>query len=225
MSTTIRTESQAHPIARFSSRVHQVLDGLTDAPAWSMTPAEQRTVLVDLARAEARLAGLRLRVLAAADRNDIAAESGATSTGPGCAHQTRQTRGAAHAEVKLALALDTGYPATRDALAAGLVDAAQATVIVRSVPALPDTGRRRSTGTGPSGTWCTRPASSTTRRSRSWGGGCSRSSTPRPPTSPRAAASKPRKPPPRAQRICSCPRTRTARTPAGSRSPPCTPRC
>ena len=44
-----------------------------------MTPAEQRTVLVDLARAEARLAGLRLRVLAAADRNDIAADSAATS--------------------------------------------------------------------------------------------------------------------------------------------------
>ena len=142
MSTTIRTESQAHPIARFSSRVHQVLDGLTDAPAWSMTPAEQRTVLVDLTRAEARLAGLRLRVLAAADRNDIAAESGATSTGAWLAHQTRQTRGAAHAEVKLALALDTGYPATRDALAAGLVDAAQAAVIVRSVQALPEHRRR-----------------------------------------------------------------------------------
>jgi hypothetical protein len=139
MSTTIRTESQAHPIARFSSRVHQVLDGLVGAPAWSMTPEEQRTSLVELARAEARLVELRWRVLAAADRNDIAAESAATSTGAWLAWRTRQTRGAAHAEVKLALALDTGFTATREALAAGLVDREQAAVIVRSVQALPDT--------------------------------------------------------------------------------------
>ena len=97
MSTTIRTESRAHPIARFSTRVHQVLDGLVGSPAWSMTPAEQRAALVDLARAEARLAGLRLRVLAAADRDDIAADSAATSTGAWLAQHTRLTRGAAHA--------------------------------------------------------------------------------------------------------------------------------
>jgi hypothetical protein len=139
MSTTIRTESQAHPITRFSSRVHQVLDGLVGAPAWSMTPEEQRTSLVELARAEARLVELRWRVLAAADRNDIAAESAATSTGAWLAWRTRQTRGAAHAEVKLALALDTGFTATREALAAGLVDREQAAVIVRSIQALPDT--------------------------------------------------------------------------------------
>lgn len=40
-----------------------------------MTAVEQRTALVDLARAEARIGELRLRVLAAADCNDIAADS------------------------------------------------------------------------------------------------------------------------------------------------------
>ncbi|QWZ09664.1 HNH endonuclease [Nocardioides panacis] len=137
MSTTIRTEDQAHPIARFSTRVHQVLDGLASAPAWSMTPDEQRAVVVGLARAEARLAELRLRVLAAADRNDVAADSAATSTGAWLAQVTRRSRGAAHAEVALAVALDTGFDVTRDALAAGRVDPAQATVIVRSIQALP----------------------------------------------------------------------------------------
>ena len=55
------------------------------------------------------MAELRLRVLAAGDRNDIAAASAATSTGAWLAQHTRQTRGTAHAQVKLALALDTGY--------------------------------------------------------------------------------------------------------------------
>ncbi|QWZ09469.1 HNH endonuclease [Nocardioides panacis] len=137
MSTTIRTEDQAHPIARFSGRLHRVLDGLAEAPAWSMTPDEQRTVVVGLARAEARLAELRLRVLAAADRNDVAADSAATSTGAWLAQVTRRSRGAAHAEVALAVALDTGFSVTRDALAAGRVDVAQAAVIVRSIQALP----------------------------------------------------------------------------------------
>ena len=84
------------------------------------------------------MAELRLRVLAAGDRNDIAAASAATSTGAWLAQHTRQIRGTAHAQVKLALALDTQYTATRDALAAGLVDVEQAAVIVRSVQALPE---------------------------------------------------------------------------------------
>lgn len=70
----------AHPLVRFGARLHQVLDGSAEVPAWSMTTAEQRTLLVDLARAEARLAGLRLRVLVAADYSDVAAESAAAST-------------------------------------------------------------------------------------------------------------------------------------------------
>ncbi len=225
MSTTTRTEDPGHAIARFSTRLHQVLDTLTPAPAWSMTPAEQRAVLVDLARAEARLAGLRLRVLAAADRNDIAADSAATSTGAWLAQHTRQTRGAAHAQVTLALALDTGFTVTREALAAGLIDVDQAR---GDRPLRPGTARH-SRGGGPgSGRGAPGPGgsgSSTTGRSRCWAGGSSRSSTPRPPTWPRAAGSRPRRPPRRGRPICSCRRTRTAATPAGSRSRPCTPRC
>ena len=119
MSTTIRTESRAHPDRPVLHRVHQVLDasgrgaGVVDDPG----RATRRPGRPDPRRGPA--GRLRFRVLAAADRNDIAAESAATSTGAWFAHHTRQTRGTAHAQVKLALALDTGSPRTRDALAPG----------------------------------------------------------------------------------------------------------
>jgi Domain of unknown function (DUF222) len=136
--STIGMESSGHAIARFSSRLHQVLDGLLGAPAWSMTVAEQRTVLVELSRAEARISELRLRVLAEADRSDVAAESGASSTAAWLAHATRRVRAVARADVRLAEQLDTTYTATRDALASGLVDLGQSRVIVRAIDALPE---------------------------------------------------------------------------------------
>src|SRR5919112_1103380 len=123
MSSSTGLERQPHPIAGFTRRLHAVLDTLTDAPAWSMTAGEQRYALTELARAEQRLAELRFRVLAAADRSDLAAESAASST----------------ADVLLAQALDGGFAATRDALADGLVDVPQAREIIRAVQALPDT--------------------------------------------------------------------------------------
>lgn len=138
MSTTTGLESQAHPIARFSARLHHGLDGLAASPAWSMTADEQRSALVELARAEARITELRLRVLAAADHADVAAESAATSTAAWVAHRTRQVRSAAHNDLRLAERLDAGFAATREALAAGHVDVAQARVVVQAVSRLPE---------------------------------------------------------------------------------------
>ena len=133
MSSSTGLERQPHPIAGFAARAHAVLDTLTDAPAWSMTRAEQRHALTELARLQARIAELHLRVLAAADRSDVAAETAATSTTAWLAQATRQARAAAHADVLLAQALDGPFSATRDALADGLVDVDQARVIVRAV--------------------------------------------------------------------------------------------
>lgn len=137
MSTTTGLVSEAHPVARFADRLHTALDALAEAPAWSMTADEQRVALVALARAQSRLTELRFRVLAAADRNDVATETAATSTGAWVAHHTRQTRSSAHADVRLALSLDTAHPLTRDALGSGAVDEAQARVIVEAVDRLP----------------------------------------------------------------------------------------
>jgi hypothetical protein len=139
MSSSTGLERQPHPIVGFAARVHAVLDTLVEVPAWSMTRGEQRYALTQLTRAEGRLAELRLRVLAAADRSDLAADTAATSTGAWLAQATRQTRAAAHADVLLAQALDGPFAATREALADGLVDVDQARVIIRAIQALPDT--------------------------------------------------------------------------------------
>ena len=63
-------------------------------------------------------------------------DSAATSTGAWLAHATTQPRGKAHADVTLATALDQTYPATRAALATGHVDGDQARVIVAAVQRL-----------------------------------------------------------------------------------------
>jgi Domain of unknown function (DUF222) len=133
MSTTAGPDARPHVVAAFSARLHEVLDGLLEAPVWSMSAAEQRTVLVELSRAESRICELRLRVVAAADRADAVADTGATSTAAWWAHRTRQLRSSAHADVRLARLLDDTYAATRDAWARGLVDAGQARVIVAAL--------------------------------------------------------------------------------------------
>ena len=135
--TTADLETRTHPVVRFASRVHAVLDDLGEASAWAMTLDEQRDTLVALARAEARIAGLRLRVLAAADRSDVSAESAVTSTAAWLALATCRPRGAAHADVALAARLDTDRARTREALADGAVDPEQARIIVRAVDDLP----------------------------------------------------------------------------------------
>ncbi|HEX5562899.1 MAG TPA: DUF222 domain-containing protein, partial [Nocardioidaceae bacterium] len=137
MSTTVDT-LVGHPVVDFTTRLHARLDGLVEAPVWSMSAGEVRSVLVDLARGQARLEALRLRVLAAGDSADIAAASAATSTGAWLAHATRTPRGVAHADVKLAAALDEDLTACRDALAAGVVDGEQVRVIARAVAGLPE---------------------------------------------------------------------------------------
>src|SRR5919199_332670 len=137
MSSASGEAGRGHVIARFSARLHAVLDSVADAPVWSMSPAEVRTVLEELAVAEARIAGLRLKVLAAGDEADIAAESGATSTAAWVAHTTRQPRAQAHADLRLARALQARCSVVREALAAGKVARERARVMVRGVDALP----------------------------------------------------------------------------------------
>jgi len=89
--TDATDEAAMRGISRFAERLHAVLDGLGDVPAWSMTADEQRAALVRLAQAEARVTALRLRVLGAGDANDIGKVDASPSTGAWVAHSTRQT--------------------------------------------------------------------------------------------------------------------------------------
>jgi hypothetical protein len=109
---------------------------LAGTPAWTMSEAEQRQALVQLKALEEQIAELRLRVLVSADRNQIGAESGATSTAAWLASATNATRAECARDVALATALDERFEATRQALAQGRIDVGRARVIVAAVDRL-----------------------------------------------------------------------------------------
>ncbi len=129
---------RTHPVTSLVSSLSRALDRVADVSGWSMTPDEQRHALVGLRRQRARLEELELRVLVAADRNDVGGEVGATSTAAWLADATGSSRIACFRDVHLAHALDEEFEATRAALAAGRIDVPRASVVVSSVRALTD---------------------------------------------------------------------------------------
>ena len=123
-------------MVRFTASLSGALDRLAETPTWSMSPAEQREALVELRRQRARLKELELRVLVAAERNQVGADSGATSTPAWLAHATKTSRSAAFRDLHLARKLDETFTATRRALAAGVIDGEKARAVTGAVEAL-----------------------------------------------------------------------------------------
>jgi hypothetical protein len=138
-------ETESTPVAERSNPVHgftgaalRALDRVAGSPAWAMTPDEQAEALVELAVVEARVAELRWRVLAAADRNQVGAKDGSSSTAAWLADRTRETRVRCSGDLRAARALDEErFAPTRAALAAGAVTVDQVWVILRAVEDLP----------------------------------------------------------------------------------------
>lgn len=128
-----------HPVTEFAGRLRVRLEELAATSTSTMRPGEQRAALVDLAAAEARLAALRLRVLAEADRSGATETRAACSAADWAAVQTRQTRPSARADLKLARALDRHHTLAT-ALAYGQVNPAQARAIVTALDRLPTSG-------------------------------------------------------------------------------------
>src|SRR3954467_7263162 len=130
MSSAPATETApVHPIVGFTRALAGALDRvLVHEPAF-LSVEDKRALLVDLARQRARLDALELRVLAAADRDDVGAESGATSTGAWLAARTLTDRPETAAKVRLARALEERHRLTATGLAAGDHDRAHAAVI------------------------------------------------------------------------------------------------
>ena len=89
------------------------------------------------APAEAQLAELKARLLAHADRLQIAGSTAASSTANWHAVATRTTRSAAHRMMRTAHGLEAHEP-TRAALADGRIQVEQAEVILRALAELPD---------------------------------------------------------------------------------------
>ncbi|MGZ4494698.1 MAG: DUF222 domain-containing protein [Nocardioides sp.] len=131
--------ARVNPIHGFAGAALAALDRVTEAPAWALSDADLTESVLELTRARAELDELLLRVLAEADRREVGSATGATSTAAWLAQHTRQTRKAAHADVRLARSLDRPILDTvRRALAEGRLHVEQARVIVHVVEDLPD---------------------------------------------------------------------------------------
>ncbi|MGN6132204.1 MAG: hypothetical protein ACTHOK_17830 [Nocardioidaceae bacterium] len=90
------------PVLQFTDSLGRALDGLATTPTWALSPPQQGEALLALTQAENRLAELRLRVLSAADRNEVGTDTGATSTAAWLAHATATTTQGVLADVHLA---------------------------------------------------------------------------------------------------------------------------
>ncbi|MFL6105832.1 MAG: DUF222 domain-containing protein, partial [Marmoricola sp.] len=101
-----------------------------------LEPGGLERLLGSVHRAEARLAGFKLRVLARAERARVAARSGAASTGQWAAKVANTDPAVAQREVGLARGLES-RTSTRRALSAGVISAEHAAVIVQADRNLP----------------------------------------------------------------------------------------
>jgi hypothetical protein len=132
------TPVRAHPIHRFTGRALAVLDDVAASAAWAMTAEEQAETLLELSRLQARVTELKWRVLVAAERNEVGAQDGSTSTAAWLANQTRENRTRANGDLRGAKVLDEpGFTATREAFAAGALTEDQVWVIIRAIEDLP----------------------------------------------------------------------------------------
>ena len=95
-----------HPVVDFAHRLTSKLDALATTPVWSMTTQDQRDAMIELARGQAQLDALKLRLLAEADRCDATIEAGAGTAADWIAVETRQVRRDARSDLKLATALE-----------------------------------------------------------------------------------------------------------------------
>jgi hypothetical protein len=130
------TVLMSHPVTCFADRLHEVLDEVTMVSTAGLSGEEAGHAAVRLARAEARLAALRLRLLDKADRADVG-EATASATAAWWAQAATVDRSRARRDVRLAGWLTGDLHRTEVALAAGDVSAPQAEVIVDAVRALP----------------------------------------------------------------------------------------
>ena len=126
----------ALPAAEGVARVHATLDDVGSAEV--VGPVTGRDI-AEVDRAIARMQALKLRMVSSADRSQVASASGMSGTAAWLAVHTRSGAAEAAGAVGLATALEESLPATREALAAGALSTAHASVIAGTVERLPET--------------------------------------------------------------------------------------
>ncbi|WP_157520092.1 hypothetical protein [Nocardioides dokdonensis] len=80
-----------HPIGGAVARVHAALDDVAGTPAWSMSQGATADVLVEIARAEARLVELRSRALVQAELVAVQERNASPSVAVWHSNATRST--------------------------------------------------------------------------------------------------------------------------------------
>ena len=125
-----------HPILAAATDIDHALKSVADTNPTFMTTADKATALLELARIEARVTELRLRVLT--DASDVAEATGARDAAAWLAHESHTRFEDARADLRLATAIDRNWGAVATALRDGSTNVAQARVIVRALDALPD---------------------------------------------------------------------------------------
>ncbi len=125
------------PPALVTAEIHAAIDQLTRVVFESYGADVLASALVELKRAESRLAACKHRILRAADTTRVAAAFGATDTGSWAALLTHTDGDVAARDVKLARSLVTGSP-TRAALENGDISADHARIITTAASQLPE---------------------------------------------------------------------------------------
>ena len=131
---TLRTAPQG--VVEVLREIGGLLDHL--GPGELEPGATAGNALREVDRVITRLQSVRLSLVAQVDRAEVAAQSGMTGTAAWLAASTRTDGGHAAREVRLAKALDTGLPLTREALASGELSTEHAQVIATATAQLPE---------------------------------------------------------------------------------------
>ncbi len=131
---SVRSPLDEHPLLRALSTVGQALDDVAALDPTYLPASDKARAMLTIDRQLARLEGLRLQLVAAAD--DVAVERGARSAGVWLALERREGAPAGVRAQRLAEALDRWAGVGR-ALRAGAVNATQAAVLVDALDALP----------------------------------------------------------------------------------------
>jgi hypothetical protein len=135
MSALLDLHPDADGVLGMLASVHALLD---DAPGVELASGDYAKAVREVDRAVARLQAVRLSLVAAADRAEVALGSGMSGTGAWLSKHTRTTGAAAAGQVALAGALES-LPATGAALRDGALSAEHAAVIAAATRQLPAT--------------------------------------------------------------------------------------
>lgn len=126
---------EEHPFLRSLASIEAALDDAGELDPSFLSTADKARALRAVERELARLQGLRLRLIAAAE--DVAADEGARSAGVWLAAEARDSPASGLRSQRLADALER-WPEVGLALRQGVVNAAQAAVIASALDDLPE---------------------------------------------------------------------------------------